>query len=662
MNLQPTAFCRECGAVRKWIRVQAPQNTPEAVVSNEFVLQPADVDSLDLERACVCGETATDHSQRVKCCRVQQNENTWERAIETVTAAIKRARKEGHNRVGIYLPEQVFYCGNDWAQALAFAAKIGTTSFYTDQCRYDAPRFLVAEWMMGHAAPLLSDLGRSHYILHLGSDHRQGQWGSHQLGTFEPAIAHSRKTKGTKVVLASSRRSEYADTVDGFLSIRPGTEPFLLLGMLHQSLKSGWVDQQYIDKYTTGAEELPELLDPWTLERCANICGVSPAQLSGVALKFSRAAMAVVHPNSGTFSNANATLGAWAWGALHSITANMLRPGGVYENIGAFDLVPFYASMRMNSAPKSANGAPLLLMQNMGAQLLADLRAEKLDALIVVGEEVLYPQASEILALASTEKCILTVISSTESRWTEKADIVLPKTSSWEQDDLHMVTNVCLPFKAVPRSEALLEPYAESKPLSEILRLLTANLGVAWRGSEWGAHLRSLASMVMRSDSEVWLRRAWGLVNEEDLPAESGLNYLGESDRAAWRPVGNSINLCPTELRSVFASARPPEMTAEYPMLLQTTQRLQLQEQPDWAAQIIALCHPESGVKEGVATLKTHYGQCEVLVEHSDRLHTDAVYIPFERFPGVLDVLSTETDSWSGTPKLDGECCALLQE
>ena len=165
-------------------------------------------------------------------------------------------------------------------------------------------------------------------------------------------------------MVASSHRSEYADEVDGYLSIRPGTEPFLLLGMLHQSLKSGWVDQQYVDKYTTGAEELPELLESWTLERCANICGVSPAQISGVALKFSRAAMAVVHPNSGTFSNANATLGAWAWAALHSVTANMLRPGG-YENIGAFDLVPFYASVRMNSAPKSANGVPLLLMQNM---------------------------------------------------------------------------------------------------------------------------------------------------------------------------------------------------------------------------------------------------------------------------------------------------------
>ena len=66
MNLQPTAFCRECGAARKWIRVQSSQNAQQPLSSDEFVLQPAEADSLDLEGACRCGEWATDRSQRVK--------------------------------------------------------------------------------------------------------------------------------------------------------------------------------------------------------------------------------------------------------------------------------------------------------------------------------------------------------------------------------------------------------------------------------------------------------------------------------------------------------------------------------------------------------------------------------------------------------------------
>ena len=156
---------------------------------------------------------------------------------------------------------------------------------------------------------------------------------------------------------------------------------------------------------------------------------------------------------------------------------------------------------------------------------------------------------------------------------------MLPKATSWEQDDLHMANNAVCPSKAVHALRLYWNPTG-SRALSEILRLLTADLGVAWRGSEWGAHLRSLAAMVMRSDSEVWLRRAWGLVNEEDLPIESGLNYLGESDRAAWRPVGNCINLCPPELRNVLASARPP--TPGLSTVVADQPAFPLHEQPSW--------------------------------------------------------------------------------
>ena len=98
MNHQPIAFCRECGSARTWQRTGAE-------------LQPVATDSLDLERACSCGDKAVDYSDRISHCQVGDSDVTWDRAIETLTASIKQARKKGHNRVGIYLPETVFNCG-----------------------------------------------------------------------------------------------------------------------------------------------------------------------------------------------------------------------------------------------------------------------------------------------------------------------------------------------------------------------------------------------------------------------------------------------------------------------------------------------------------------------------------------------------------------------
>ena len=66
--------------------------------------------------------------------------------------------------------------------------------------------------------------------------------------------------------------------------------------------------------------------------------------------------MAVIHPGPGTFSGPQADLAAWAWMAIHMVTANALRPGGVFENQGAIDLQPLYVQLHSENALKTRVG------------------------------------------------------------------------------------------------------------------------------------------------------------------------------------------------------------------------------------------------------------------------------------------------------------------
>ena len=79
----------------------------------------------------------------------------------------------------------------------------------------------------------------------------------------------------------------------------PRTEVFFLLGMLPAAVAGDRRDM-FVDDYAAGWDQLRKRSSPgaWS---CATLCGVD-ATLSGVALKFSRAAMAVVHPDRSTFS------------------------------------------------------------------------------------------------------------------------------------------------------------------------------------------------------------------------------------------------------------------------------------------------------------------------------------------------------------------------
>jgi len=265
---------------------------------------------------------------------------TWETAIKEIGEALRKVRKaHGPASTGLYMGEGVLRSSRSLVRSLAFGVGFGTPNVLSELCLGAGPRLWIAEQMLGHAAFLRSDLGRAHYIVLLGGDQRETGWGPMHPGmTTERHIAHSRRTKKTKVIVADPRATPLAEEMDQHLAIRPGTEPFLLLGMLAAVVNGGWQDDQFVADYTTGFDALKRALQGWTVERCAEICGIDAPSLSGVALKYSRSAMAVVHPGASAFQNTHSALGAWAWLALQTVTANTLRPGGLYEGKGVFDL------------------------------------------------------------------------------------------------------------------------------------------------------------------------------------------------------------------------------------------------------------------------------------------------------------------------------------
>ena len=91
-------------------------------------------------------------------------------SASAIVSKVDTGRKIGLNTFGIYTGKASFYRGQDWLESMLLAFHTGTTSWFTDTCLDDASRLLVTEWMIGHAAPLLTDLGRAHNILILGDD------------------------------------------------------------------------------------------------------------------------------------------------------------------------------------------------------------------------------------------------------------------------------------------------------------------------------------------------------------------------------------------------------------------------------------------------------------------------------------------------------------
>ena len=236
--------------------------------------------------------------------RIDGKTVTWEEAL-THTLPLKSitGRKIGLNTFGIYTGKASFYRGQDWLESMLLAFHTGTTSWFTDMCIDDTNRLLITEWMIGHAAPLLTDLGRAHNILILGDDPSVHNWGMLQPDhQYTEEIKHSQQTKHTKVSFVSASAFTPHLPSQKSISIRPGSEPFFLLGMLNLVVNNGWYDKQYVGKYTLGLQTVKGLLAPYTVSRCAALCGVGDADISGVTLKWIRSAMGLIHLSAWCFT------------------------------------------------------------------------------------------------------------------------------------------------------------------------------------------------------------------------------------------------------------------------------------------------------------------------------------------------------------------------
>ena len=83
-------------------------------------------------------------------------------------------------------------------------------------------------------------------------------WGSNTAVTnihFWKVQFEARK-RGAKIVTIDPYKSPTAAKSDWWLPIRPGTDAALALAVMHVIFREGWQDQDYLDRYCLGTEQL----------------------------------------------------------------------------------------------------------------------------------------------------------------------------------------------------------------------------------------------------------------------------------------------------------------------------------------------------------------------------------------------------------------------
>jgi anaerobic selenocysteine-containing dehydrogenase len=205
---------------------------------------------------------------------------------------------------------------------------LGSRNVFTASTLDQMPKHVSCGHLFGSAFAIpVPDVDRTDFLLILGAD----PWSSNgSLWTAPdlPGRLKALRARGGRFVVVDPRRSRTAQAADRHLPIRPGTDVFLLLGLVHAVYADDLVDLGRLAGHVNGVAELRQLTSAFTPETVAARCGVDASAIRQLAHELSAARRAAVYGRIGTTTVEFGTVTSWLVDVLNILTGNLDRPGG----------------------------------------------------------------------------------------------------------------------------------------------------------------------------------------------------------------------------------------------------------------------------------------------------------------------------------------------
>lgn len=284
------------------------------------------------------------------------------------------------------------------------------------------------------------------------------------------------KNKGATVVVVDPFQSLTSQQADWHIQPYPGTDVALALGLMHIILDENLQDQEYVDQYTLGIEELKAHVQQFDPESVAQITGLEKDTLLSFARAYAESSPSLIRVLIGMEHQANGAAAFRAVAMLPSLTGAWRDFGGGLMHM---TYEPFGEALNWEGVtlPKALADQKTrsINMIELGKALNSKELNPGIHALFVFNSNPAVTTPNQNLVLQGLEReDLLTIVSEHFMTDTARyADYVFPATTVLENwDILDSWGTVYLNI-----NEPAIEPLGESKSNSELFRLLSREMG-----------------------------------------------------------------------------------------------------------------------------------------------------------------------------------------
>ena len=473
------------------------------------------------------------------------------------------------------------------------------------------------------------------------------------------------RRNGTTIIYVDPRADKMADHSDIFCQLKPGTDVAFYNGVMHEVIRLGLTDADFIANRTSNFDALAATVADYPPERAEQISGVPADVIRRVARVWGEADAGIIFWGMGISQHTTGTDNARCLIAMCAITGNVGRQGsGLHplrgqNNVqGASDmgLIPMYypdykkaddpdVRARFERAWDTPDLDPkrgLTVTEIIGSVLKGGVRG-----MYMLGENPFLsdPNINKVRkALAALDFLVVQDIFLTETA--EFADVILPASSYLEKDGTYTNTD-----RRVQLGRKVLDPPGQARVDWEVVQDIANRVGLGWNYTSARDVFEEIVS-VMRSYTNLSYDNL-GLTgklypNPDPEHSDGTIVMFGEK----FNTDDGLAHLVPAEW--LPAKELPSE---EYPFVLNTGRLLEHWHTGSMTRRSYALdaispvaevyLHPDDaadlGIADGeMARVSSRRGTIVLAVRVSHREQRGNCFIPFHFREAAANLLTTD--------------------
>jgi anaerobic selenocysteine-containing dehydrogenase len=479
---------------------------------------------------------------------------SWDEAFDEIEQRIAEIRRRhGHDAVAIY-------AGNPTAHNLGAMLRVGdfiravrTRNLYSATSVDQLPHMVASHAMFGHQFLMpVPDVDRTQLFVCIGGNPVASGGSIMGAPGFEKRIEALRARNG-RIIVVDPRRTESAAIADEYLPIRPGTDAFLLLALLHCVFSTGRADLGHLASHAEGLDALGDAVLAFDPAQLAARTGIPLERIERLARELCDEPRALVYGRVGACTQEFGGLVLWLIYCLNLVTGHLDREGGMMFAEPAVDLTRAYGAKghygrfrsRVRGLPEFGNELPVATLAD---EMLTEGEGRIRSLITFAGNPVLSTPNGRQLdrALAGLEFMVSVDIYLNET--TRHAHLILPPTSPLERPHYDIALASFAVRNFAKYSAPLFPKPAGALHDDEILAELTVRLGSPRGAARLAARARAALpnmlgpartlDLMLRTGAYGVQHRGW-LKALTALPGFGGLSKLLSAPGR--RPSGLSV-------------------------------------------------------------------------------------------------------------------------